>query len=298
MYSQATQGAFTAGVTFIEKTFANLHNWFLLDSRGSTITTAVGEGLSTIPQKIRVLFSWLTLALVATGVLSTIAKYRRTIVTRRPVENKPDYLCSRFEMEYIILTLACSLIVVITVIVPYVSQGYSMERTYFQALAVLSPFFAIESITVARWLKTQAYVIALLVLVPFFMCTTGTMYQVFDQPVSMVLNSAGSEYQLWYVHNQDSHAAQWLGQHTKGQEPIYSGSWPGPRVLESQGMIDRNRTFIGREIPLADWDPASIHGNIYLRYTDINLNSVVEEHPEIFIEKSKIYTTNGSAVYR
>jgi len=95
----------------------------------------------------------------------------------------------------------------------------------------------------------------------------------------MARNSAGREYNLWYVHNQDTHAAGWLGKYTKGQDHIYSGSWPGPRVLEIQGMIDRNRTFTGREIPLADFGTPPV-------YT------------EIFVDKSKIYTTNGSAVYR
>ena len=296
-YSQVTQGAFSAGVTFLNETFANLHQWFLLESRGATVTTAVGGEIATIPQKIRVLVSWLSVAFIAVGVLSTVVRYKRMVATRRPGDSKPDFMRSRFEMEYIVFALACSLILVITVVFPYVSKGYSMERTYFQALAILSPFFAIGSIMVARWLRAKAYVIALLVLVPFFMCTTGMMYQVFGEPASMVLNSEGREYEVWYVHNQDSHAAQWVGEYSTEGKRVYSGSWPGPRILESQGLIDRNRTFHNYNIPISDWDSADINGYVYLRHTDI-VRDITHEYPNIFFPRNKIYTTGGSMVYR
>ncbi len=293
-YSQVTQGAFSAGVTFVERTFANLHQWFLLESRGATVTTAMGGEIASIPQKIRVLVSWLSVVFIAVGVLSIVVRYKRMVATRRPGDSKPGFLRSRFEMEYIVFALACSLILVITVVFPYVSQGYSMERTYFQALAVLSPFFVIGSIMLARWLRERAYVIALLVLVPFFMCTTGTMYQVFGEPASIILNSEGRENELWYVHNQDSHAARWLGEHNKGSV-IYTGAWPGPRVLESQGNIHRNLTRLALK---AHENGEEIGGCIYLRYADVTLNNIVEDYPDIFIGKNRIYTTNGAAVYR
>ncbi len=40
-----------------------------------------------------------------------------------------------------------------------------------------------------------------------------------------------------------------------------------------------------------------IDGYIYLRYTDITFGRVVTEYPDIFAERNKIYTSNGSQVY-
>ena len=201
-------------------------------------------------------------------------------------------------MEYFVFALACSLLLIMSVLLPYVMAGYSMERTYFQTLAVLSPFFVIGGITVAGWLRAKAYVIALAVLIPFFMCTTGTMNQIFGESASVVLNSEGREYELWYVHNQDSNAARWLGEHSEGGKQVYSGSWPGHRILISQGLIHRNRTMHNYEIPISDWDSADINGHVYLRYVGVIVNRMVTEYPNIFFARNKIYTTGSSMIYR
>ena len=78
-YSQITVAPFNIGVGFIYKTFTNLNQWFLLEAKGGTISAALGEDIYMIPQKIRVVFSWLSVALIAIGVLSTVARYKRMV---------------------------------------------------------------------------------------------------------------------------------------------------------------------------------------------------------------------------
>jgi len=296
-YSQISAAPFGAGVSMIRCTFLNLNQWFLIESRGGTITVATtGIGIHTIPQHIRVIVSWLTVAFTAIGVLSTIVRNKRMVSVPKSGEAKPNFLYSKFSMEYFALALACSAILVISVILPHIMVGYSMERTYFQAMVVLSPFFVIGGITVAKWLKTRPCLIILMLLIPFFMCTTGTMYQMFGSPASLALNSAGNEYKLWYVHDQDSYEAKWIKEYSKEEMTIYTGLWPGPRVLESQGIIPRSHikgSFIsqyqkGREI----------NGYIYLRCSETAEGGLVTEYPDAFVGKSKIYSAGGSELYQ
>lgn len=296
-YSQITTAAFSSGVGFINETFSNLNQWFLVESRGGTVATAVGEGIVTIPQKIRVAVSWITIAFIGIGVFSTMVRRWRMVAGPHAAYDKLKFLRTKLDMEYFVFALVCSLLLIVSVLLPYVMTGYSMERTYFQTLAVLSPFFVIGGIMVAGWLRAKAYGIALAVLIPFFMCTTGTMYQVFGEPASIVLNAPSEQYGSAYIYDQDSDAARWVGDHATEGGKVYSGSWPGHRILISQGLIHRNRTLHNYQIPISDWNSADINGYVYLRHTDI-MRDITREYPNIFFARNKIYTTGSSMVYR
>jgi uncharacterized membrane protein len=83
-------------------------------------------------------------------------------------------------------------------------------------MTVLSPFFVIGGIMVARFLRAKwAYLVIVIVLIPYFMCNTGTMYQVFGVPQEITLNSKGQNYDVMYVHEQETYAAKWLKEHVR-----------------------------------------------------------------------------------
>jgi uncharacterized membrane protein len=296
-YSQVTVASFSSGVSFIGDTFANLNQWFLIESKGGEIAAATGKSaLPTIPQKMNLVFSWLTIAFIAIGVLSTVAMYKRLVAIPDQEPIKPNFIYSKFEMEYFVLSLVCCAILVISVVMPYISIGYSMTRIYFQVMAVLAPFFVIGGIMVARWLRARPHWIILVVLIPFFMCTTGTMYQIFDVPSTIALNSADNMYMYApsYVYDQESYAAKWIKEYGKGV--IYTDARLGPRVLRSQGKIPPSQTrgsFISKY-----QEGKEINGYIYLRTIDIAVDRVVTEYPDIFAWKKKIYATNGSEIYQ
>lgn len=144
---------------------------------------------------------------------------------------------------------------------PYVSQFYGMERVYFQTMVILSPFFVIGGIAVARWLRARPHWIILPVLIPFFTCTTGTMYQIFSVPASIVLNSEGTEYEHLYIQDSESYAAKWLAEHA-GAGTIRTDFDLGPRILSSQGKIPKSRV---RGSLIADYQSGKdVSGYFYL----------------------------------
>jgi len=170
-----------------------------------------------------------------------------------------------------------------------------MENVFFQMMAVLSTFFIIGGIMVAKWLRARPLWIILPVLIPFFMCTTGTMYQIFNVPASMALNSAGMEYEQVFLHDEDSYAAKWIDEYGKEEIKIYTGPWRGTRMLVSQSKIPRSRirgSFISRYE-----EGKKIDGYVYLRRRDTEIHKVLTEYPDIFAEKNKIYTANGSEIH-
>jgi len=134
------------------------------------------------------------------------------------------------------------------------------------------------------------------VLIPFFMCTTGTMYQIFGVPASIALNSAGREYEVWYVHDQESYAAKWMEEYAEEGIKIHTNGRLPQRILQSQGKISTSQTNLYL-IPYYE-EGREIHGYIYLRNLDIAKYRLTTEYPDIFAGRNKIYGNDGSEVCR
>ncbi len=303
-YSQVTIAAFGVGAGVIHRTFANLSQWFLLESKGGTTAAALGEGIYTIPQQIRVVVSWLTVAFIAIGVLTTVARYKRMITIPKSGDIKPNFLQSKFSIEYFVLAAACSAILVLSVGLPIIAKVASMERIYFHMMTVLSPFFVIGGIMVAKWLRARPHWIILVVLIPFFMCTTGTMYQIFGVPASMALNSSGKEYEINYTHDQESYAGKWLKEYSEERANTYTISGAGRKLVSLAGIPDQKvRSYV-----LLEWEQGKkINGYIYLTYLNVAKGkatvppyTIVDVAPylDLLAGNNKIYATNGSEIYR
>ena len=136
------------------------------------------------------------------------------------------------------------------------------------------------------------------------MCTTGTMYQVFDSPKAITLNSEGADYNYLYIHDQESYAAMWLGDHADLTNVMVYTDHAGHNRLVSQARIS---PFYAVNNSLLLELNTEINGYIYLRYRNVVdgklLDEQYEEHDiteyqDKFVGKAKIYSNGGSEMYR
>ena len=337
-YSQLTETAFNTGVHYIENTLTNLNKFFIEESRRESIHTLLGEGLiqKTIPNKIEFFLSWITFAFIGIGIITLIRKYKEMSFPELKFK-KPDFLKDKFEVGYFVIALACAGLLVAMVTLPYISAGYGLQRLYAVAITILSVFFVIGGITLSKQtfkkslikkkhlLKKQkegknalqnpvrksvgrekasegrAYLIILLVLIPYFLCVTGVMYNIFGVPRAIILNSEGEEqYARMYVHDQESYAAKWLSYHRSKDVKIYT-DYRGQMRLTSQGKISNKEIDLGLLV-----EHKKTAGYIYLRYDNVIKGRLIgadfkyyniTEYSNIF-DKNKIYNNGGSEVYR
>ena len=154
-------------------------------------------------------------------------------------------------------------------------------------------------------LEVRAYLIILLILIPYFFCITGVMYNIFGVPRAIILNSEGEQYDRMYVHDTESYSAKWLKNNAEKNRYIYTYPFPW-HILISSGNIPRG---LLRVLYLED---ERINGYIYLRYYNVVDGKVlvkgrkspsIEEHSMegcrgIFIDKKRIYDNGGSEIYR
>lgn len=304
-YSQITGAAFNSGVGFIANTLTSLQDFFILESRGGGVAAVFGGGLEekSISRKITFISSWLTIAFIAIGVSATLYKYRHRVALADDEEHLSSILSQRLDVEFFILSLICSIILAIAVALPYVFKGYGMDRAYLQMMVVLSPFFVIGGINVAESLHFRwKYLMVLAVLIPYFMCNTGTMPQIFGDKQALTLNSRGQSYYAYFVHDQDTFGARWLGGNTGERDSIYadySGSW----ILISQGYIHSSyyaeKLIENKQLPEG--------GYIWLRYYNVIDRKLlkrdykwndIREYQQEFAQRSLIYSSGCSEVWR
>ena len=349
-YSQVTETAFNAGVGFIEATFINLQEFFLLESRGGSGEALLGKDIMKkgIPHMIEFLFTWLTFALIGIGIITLIIRYKEMSFPERKFK-KPEFLKNKFEVEYFVISLTCAGLLVIMIALPFIAKGYSLSRLYTVAITILSVFFVIGGIILSKHFfffvkrkpvlkeknscffgkaffskegfdrgnalqhpvrksvegkkgsEVRAYIIILLVLIPYFFCVTGVTYQMFGYPRQITLNSEGRSYDMLYVHDQESYGAKWLSDYAVEEQRIHAGFY-GNRRLVSQGKITPSRINHG-------WlatKPVKIKGYIYLSYHNVVNGELINyfneiynmtDYSGIFIEKNEVYDSGCSKIY-
>ena len=302
-YSQITVAAFNSGISFIHNTFANLNELFLWESRGGTVMLAAGKGVSSILQWIKFVVNWLAIVLVFIGVLITLMK-RQQMVSVSDSDNSQygvvDFLKSKIDAEYVMLSLVCIAILTLSVALPFVLKGYALNRTHFMMMVVLSLFLVIGGITVSNSLKLRPYIVTLVIIVLYFMSNTGVLDQTFGNPLSISLNSKGPSYDYFYVHDQDSYAAKWLRDNGELEDTITYTDKLADRWLLSQAAITHSDD---RSLYQKDKE---IDGYIYLTYYNTIKGMLftydrpcnIMDYQDKFIGKSKIYNNGGSEVWK
>lgn len=306
-YSQVTGAAFDRGVDFIVSSMRSLQDFFILESRQDSLTLALGSGVEKleVPRKIAFVFNWLSILFIAIGVLTTLSRYRKRIPPYS--ENINDSSCllmKRIDIMFFALALICSAIMAVCVAIPFISKGYGLDRAYLQMTIVLSSFFIIGGITIAELFRVcRKYLVVLVVLVPFFMCAVGTMYQVFGYPGSMVLNSEGNSYDIYYIFDQETVSSEWLKSYSQDNIIIYTDFYGGTRLI-SQGRLGLNRSMYAYEL-IEKHKPLG-KGYFYLRYCNLAKNKFLDsfyhwhnasDYKDEFAKREKIYSNAGSDIW-
>ncbi|MCK4731643.1 MAG: hypothetical protein KAT65_04210, partial [Methanophagales archaeon] len=87
--------------------------------------------------------------------------------------------------------------------------------------------------------EVLAYLTILLVLLPYFLCSAGITYAMFGEPRSVILSSEGEQYDLLFVHDQDSYCAKWLSEYNESNLRLHADHSYGIDMMISQGKRKR-----------------------------------------------------------
>ena len=292
--------------------FKHINEIFLVESRGEA-SVALGSSLSqnNMASTIEFIFSWLTIIFIAAGLFFVLFKRKRYLALSN--EEKADELNvinSQIYLEYYILAIVCFAILATAIILPFVFSGYGMARAYLQMTPILAIFLVIGGVTLAEVVRIhRRYAALLIVVIVYFLCTTGMTAQMFNNPRSINLNSSGPEYETYYIHAEEVNSAKWFASHKAAVYDKIFVDVGGGNVLASQGGITENvnRTALFDLKNKSELDFITYKIYIYLTYnnvvegTEMDTNYVQQSlanFQDKFNNRSKVYSDGGSEVWR
>lgn len=327
-WSQITESHFSTGIMFFEQTLQSLTRAFLTESHDTLAQQAVGMGLHGTVEILNFIVYYVTLILIAIGSIDLIRKHKT----------------SKFGVEYTSMVVACLMVWVIMIAAPYPSEGFGIARAYFPTLILLSPMMIIGARAICQlpapknWWYIVKHVpklhkhsfnsdskfkdssskqssnhykrviaIALIVILLQFMVNMGITYQMFGNPRSVILNSEGLQYDIWYIHTQEIQAGKWLMKNIERGHTVYTDAYTPNRFVTIRGeekiRVDNN--FFERDKQIGK-------GYIFLRYQNIVAGTIyswyfrkdwsdyapITNYSHLFVGKSKIYNNDGSEVWK
>ena len=310
-YSQITSVAFNDGVGFIYRSMQSLQDLFILESRRDNVVVALGSGVDELelPRKIAFVFNWLNILFIAVGVFAMSFLYqKRAAFLGQKIFIKSNFLINELDIFILNLSIISSSIMVASILVPFISRGYGLDRIYLLTTIILSLSFILGGITFAEIFHIRyKYLVMLIVLVPFFMCTTGIVHQLFGYPGSIILNSEGNSFDKYYIYDKETYACSWLSEQSVSGQKYYADYFGNSRLI-SQGEINRDSI----ENVVGHWEQNRknrvLDGYIYLRNFNVAKGKLFgpksSDETELrkywpkLIKDNKIYNNGGSEVWR
>lgn len=216
-YSSIFNNIFDNSILFLKSSAISLKEALILESRSSSVLAAIPttERLNSIPIIIDYFINWSIIIFISIGCFSSVYK-------RFKDKNFNDFLFICYSL-YILLF--------ISVLVPYVSKAYSIERQFILSMLLLAPFFVLGFKEMGKYTKGKTNYLVVVLLLMYFTCTSGLLYQVYGIPKSMVLNSDGYEYNLYYISEQDYYSTKWLIEYKSKSKNISGDYAVGPRFM-------------------------------------------------------------------
>lgn len=229
-YSQVTNTAFNDVIHVMERTSNNLLNFFVLESRDSSVLITLGRGLTDLPNMIRIYTYDLTFIAVGIGTVYSILKCRKKI-----------------ETEYRFLLLISVLLLVLFAVLPYINSQYGNSRLFIQLAVILCVPFVIGIKYISRKLRLKH---ATLILIPLlllqFVNVTFITDQAFGIPTSMDLNHNGERYNQFYMHDGEFAGAVWIKNQNKDKKYLFNKNGRDTYGYWIYGDdFDYNRIYLG-----------------------------------------------------
>jgi uncharacterized membrane protein len=261
-------------------------------ARSGLVTQLGGNIASNYISSINLINSWLIILLIGIGTLGLILRLKYCWFGS--CGGKVDIsLKKEFDLEYVIISGICVIILAMTVILPFLSNVYDLNRIYLQTSIVLSVVFIygckcvtkIISIcqerlkplchgkkrSVTKKTNKMTYAIILAVLIPHLLFVANIPQELTGNADWIILNSTCPAYERFYIHDSDTHCIEWWSSNKLKNDKIESDHFGTFHMISQGNIIDC------LQIPQNSGINPEKYA-IYLRETNIVKNKIYYDH--------------------
>jgi len=265
-------------------------------SRGNTVLRGIGiDEVPTIWNALSRVFAYITEALILIGFIGLVLRRR-----------------NRFDTEFFLLITAAMIALLAVIVVPGLANTFNMTRFYHILLFFLAPLCVLGAQVIFGYVSKRereivAFMLAMAILMPYFLFQTGFMYEV-TKTDSWSLPLSGyrmSPYRLYYdVGYTDGWAvfgAKWISENVgNGQVQVY-----GDLVSRINVLVSYGQTYEIEIQPLSNTTTLPSDGMVYLNPLNVIYETVVissytcsTDELAFLAETNRVYTNGGSEICR
>lgn len=318
-YAMITYGIFQSSVKFLQLVL-NVDNFHDENAYSGTVSQLAGHLSNYFLSKFNFINSWLFLLFIGLGFVYLLLRFKQYFIKPNRMDG---YVLQKkeFEPEFLIITVPCIVILVMTLVLPYLSNGYSLNRIYFQVSVILSIVFivggrcaAVLIIKIMSMLKISytnkiknnyietgklRYIAILIILIPHFLFTSQVLYELTGARDSIIFNSACSTHDQLYIHDSDASCSKWWSSHKMGSYNLWADSFGTYQIMDQGHIEGCDKITESESIPKNNY--------IYLRETNIAKNCIYCNYYETltteeFISKEypldKLYSSPAAILHR
>lgn len=319
-YSMITDGIFNISIEFI-KSVLNMENRYVEGAYSEMVYQLKGDISRNYISELNLINTWLFLFLIGIGTFGLISRSKYYWLESKE-KDRYVHLKKEFEPEFMILVVLCVVILVMTLILPFLSTAYDLSRIYFQLSVIISVVFIFggkyAAILIYRIInvlkianidknrnyhfKTEklAHIITLIVLIPHLLFMANVPAELAGNGESFLFNSICPEHDRIYIHDSDISCIKWWN-HNRIENHNLWADYFGAVQIKSQGHIEHCSKITENleKIPETEY--------IYLRETNIEKNRIYynfdkTETTEIFVfnepQLDKLYSSPATILYK
>lgn len=207
------------------------------------------------------------------------------------------------DIEYSIMGFVFLMILIVTIVLPFITVKYDLGRVYLQAFIFLALPIVYGVLAVTKFIREEYRILILtFIILAWFIAETGALYQLSGSyDVGIALSNQGDYYERYYTHKDEVSSASWLNQTITKSSIIYTDKYAGNKI----------RSLDGIKITSSDVIPGSIdrRAYVYLSYTNkvkqrgfqfYNVGVLSYNYPIAFLNanKNKVYNNDGSEIFK
>jgi uncharacterized membrane protein len=200
-----------------------------------------------------------------------------------------------------VLAISCSILFLLLVLLPSISQDYNTERLYQQILIVISAVFVRGVIVLTQKFSNKImYIVFSVVLVGYFVCTSQLASQLVFGLSDINLSNKGARYDDFYVTDGEFDSLQWLQNNKHNKTPVNFDRYSILSALAYTTLPNHQGT-LPSFIPENNYVFASSTNEIEGLSFDYFQNQVVTYNfPTNFLNSQKniIFSDHDSVIYK
>lgn len=319
-YQQIISSGWSVGKGFYVN-FSNEVNIFVSDVstepvRSDSANALLGKSIlnQELPYQVKFFINWQGFMLIGLGLLAVVLNNLE--ISRVKIKTLLKNL-SKTDRSFITFSIILISLLILSISLPYISQGYGIERIYavtFPITSILFVFGAIFCATCISWgihkLKNVSDLIncekiCLFIVLTFlifsFASLSGLSFHLMGNPYSLLLETSGPEYDAIFIQKQELQFTSWHKIFYDKNIPIFGDRYSALRFTSNSGI------YMKHEIQsISDYRDNLLPSYFFIRYLGVSRHKILEDNGQLsnlqdynYILKSKdiVYSNGGSKLY-